>query len=114
MRGLVPKALAVIEEIMTSDAEDDRGRPVVPASVKLDAAKWTVEHLIGKATQPVDVDISVRLQGILANVMVSPQQAHEEEWLGASRVPALVPAIGRDLVGLEMDDEVHDEARSEG
>jgi hypothetical protein len=77
MRGIIPTALKTVEMILNSEETDRRGRPVVPYGVKLDAAKWVVEHLVGKPTQRVEADISVRLQGLLANVMVSPEQAAE-------------------------------------
>lgn len=72
MRALIPKALAMVEIILDCNDVDARGKPVIPYGVKLDAAKWTIEHLVGKPTQRVEADISVRLQGILAGVMINP------------------------------------------
>lgn len=72
MRALVPTALKTIEFLLTSDGTDDNGKPLVPPSVRLEAAKWTVEHLVGKPTQRQEIDISVRLQSILGNAMVTP------------------------------------------
>jgi hypothetical protein len=93
MRGIIPTALITVQMILESEETDKRGRPVVPYGVKLDAAKWVVEHLVGKPTQRVEADISVRLQGMLANVMVTPQQAMEmaqqqlgEGWIEAEEV----------------------------
>lgn len=77
MRALVPLALTTVEQILTSTELDDRGKPVVPAGVRLEAAKWTVEHLVGKPTQRTEMDISVKLQGILANVMVNVEEVEE-------------------------------------
>lgn len=71
MRALVPEAMAVLRKILESEEKDDKGRPVVPAGVKLDAIKWTIEQLVGKPTQKMDVDISVRLQAVLAGAMVN-------------------------------------------
>lgn len=65
-------ALGVIGNLISSDEVDDKGKPIVPASVKLDASKWLVEHVIGKPVQPTQQDISVKLQGILGAVMVQP------------------------------------------
>lgn len=90
MRVIVPKALKTVENILDSDAVDKRGRPVVPMSVKLQAAQWVVEHLVGKPTQRVEADISVKLQGILANCLVVPGQGN-------------VPAI--DVASWEPDDD---------
>lgn len=65
-------ALGVIGQIIGNDDTDDKGKPLVPASVKLDASKWLVEHVLGKPVQPRTDDISIRLQGILGEVMVNP------------------------------------------
>lgn len=74
IRALVPSAVETLQKFITDDRLDDRGRLVIPASVRLEAAKWVIEHLVGKPTQRIEGDISVRLQGILANVMVSPDK----------------------------------------
>lgn len=70
MRALVPTAIKRVQTILEMEGEDDKGRPLVPPSVQLDAAKWVVEHLVGKPTQRLEADISVKLQAILAGVMV--------------------------------------------
>ena len=66
------QALGVVSNLITSDDTDEKGKPLVPASVKLDASKWLVEHVIGKPVQPTQTDISVKLQSILGAVMVNP------------------------------------------
>lgn len=65
-------ALGVVGNLITNDDVDDKGKPIVPANVKLDASKWLIEHVIGKPVQPTQSDISVKLQGILGAVMVQP------------------------------------------
>jgi hypothetical protein len=65
-------ALGVVGNLITNDMTDDKGKPIVPSNVKLDAAKWLIEHVIGKPVQPTQQDISVKLQGILGAVMVQP------------------------------------------
>lgn len=77
VRGLVPKALATIQIILESDEVDEKGRSVVPYATKLDAAKWVVEHLVGKPTQRLEADISVRLQAVLASALVNPDATGE-------------------------------------
>ncbi len=71
MRALVPTAITTVRNILEMNGQDDKGRPLVPPSVKLDAAKWVVEHLIGKPTQRTEMDISIKLQAILAGAMVT-------------------------------------------
>lgn len=65
-------AIGVISNLLNEDSVDDKGKPIVPAGTKLDAAKWLVEHVIGKPVQPTQTDVSVKLQGILGAVMVQP------------------------------------------
>lgn len=72
MNANAVQALGVVSNLISSDDIDDKGKPIVPASVKLDASKWLVEHVIGKAVQPTQTDVSVKLQGILGAVMVNP------------------------------------------
>lgn len=73
MRAIVPAAIQLAETLIQDTEMDDKGRWRTPASVRLDAAKWVVEHLIGKPTQRTEMDISVKLQGVLGNVMVAPE-----------------------------------------
>jgi hypothetical protein len=70
--GMTLIAMETIEKILNDRSTDDKGRPVVPASTKLDASKWLVEQAIGKPTQKVEQDISVRLQGLLASTIIVP------------------------------------------
>ena len=95
MRAIVPEAIETVRLLIENNDIDEKGRMVIPPSVKLEAAKWVVEHLVGKPRQPVDVDVSVKLQGILADVMVSPQE------LAARRNAEFIPAVGHDLTGDE-------------
>lgn len=66
------QALGVISNLLQSMEVDDKGKPLVPASTKLDAAKWLIEHVIGKPVQPTQTDISVKLQTVMGAVMVNP------------------------------------------
>lgn len=65
-------ALGVIRNLLENEDIDGKGKPLVSASTKLDAAKWLVEHVVGKPVQPTQTDVSVKLQGILGAVMVNP------------------------------------------
>ena len=69
MTGL--KTLALVLE---DERVDARGRPFVSANVKVDVAKFFIEHVVGKAVQPTQSEISVKLQGILGAVLVSPTE----------------------------------------
>lgn len=67
-------ALDVIHNILNNNDVDDNGKPVVSPSTKLDTAKFLLEHVIGKPTQRVESDVSVKLQSILGVVMGNPAE----------------------------------------
>lgn len=73
MRSHAVVALNVIRDMLENDEEDNRGKALVPAGVKADLAKFLIEHLVGKPTQPVQADINLKLQGILGAVLVQPE-----------------------------------------
>jgi len=72
MNGHTVDALKVIGQVLNDTKTDHKGRPLVPASTKVDAAKFLIEHIIGKPKQRVESDISVKLQGILGHAIVNP------------------------------------------
>jgi len=74
MRATTVDALGLLRELIRNDDIDDKGKPIVPASTKLDAAKFLLEHVVGKPTQRIESDVSVKLQGILGSVMVNPTE----------------------------------------
>lgn len=74
MRATTVDALGVITQILKNEDVDERGRPLVSASTKLDASKFLIEHIIGKPTQRIENDVSVKLQAILGQVMVNPSE----------------------------------------
>lgn len=74
MNGHTVQALELIGQILEDDERDERGKPIVAAGTKLDAAKFLIEHVLGKPKQRMETDISVKLQGLLGTVMVNPDQ----------------------------------------
>jgi len=72
MNKLSPDAVKTIAYLLQNEKLDARGRPIVGAPVKLQASQFLIEHLVGKPTQRVEQDISVKLQAILGDVMVNP------------------------------------------
>lgn len=89
------EALSVLQSILIDEETDDNGKPRVAAGTKLDAAKFLLEHIVGKPTQRVETDISVKLQGILGAAMVIPGQVDQ---------PALRPVIDAEIVEDSDDD----------
>ena len=88
---------------MSSQELDIKGRPMVPASTKLDAAKFLLEHVVGKPTQRVENDVSVKLQSILGVVMANPDNngGYQVGHLPGVTVPM---AIEADIIDVEVDD----------
>ena len=74
MNHTTVSAIDVIRATLLNDEVDDKGKPIVPASTKLDAAKFLLEHVVGKPKQVLEADVSVKLQGILATVMANPTE----------------------------------------
>jgi len=72
-------ALESISAILANTDVDDNNKPLVSASTKLDASKFLLEHVVGKPTQHVEQDVSVKLQGILGVVMGNPNEAFNPE-----------------------------------
>lgn len=97
------KSLAIVDHILEEDEVDHRGKPVIPYSTKLDAAKYLLDHVVGKSKQPVAADISVRLQGILASVMVNPDESANHDLDGYS--PAYVGMIEQGVIDAEVEED---------
>lgn len=72
MQNHTIKAIETLGLLLGSEETDDNGKPIVAASTKLDAAKFLIEHLLGKPVQRQETDISVKLQGIMSTVMINP------------------------------------------
>lgn len=66
-------SVAVLEKLMLDDgtSEDDRGRiwHRVAPGVRADIAKYLLDQIVGRATQPVDVNANVKLVSLLAQVV---------------------------------------------
>lgn len=86
-------ALGIVKWLINDDERDSRGKPLVAPSTKLEAAKFLIEHVVGKPTQRLEQDVSVKLQGILGQVMVNPtevlngQQVYELGHLPGVTIP---------------------------
>lgn len=75
MRVATVDAIDVVKRILNDDTTDNRGRPLTAASTKLQAAQFLLEHVVGKPTQRIESDVSVKLQAILGTIMVNPSDA---------------------------------------
>jgi len=97
MRVATVDAIELVKKILNDEETDNRGRPVVAAGTKLDAAKFLIEHIVGKPTQKIESDVSVKLQGILGAVMVNPTDA--------GYMPGHMPGLTMELAELVDEDE---------
>lgn len=105
MQANAVSALDTIEYILGNDQVDEKGKPVVPASTKLDAAKFLMEHVVGKPTQRVEGDISVRLQALLGVAMVNPSMALSPGAQGPQFQLAHLPGQTMEMGEREEDDD---------
>lgn len=66
----VDKAIRVVIKLMESDEVDEKGRPIVDARTQLDAAKWIVEHVVGKPTAQIEVSATDEVRAMFAKAIV--------------------------------------------
>lgn len=107
MRSATVDAIEFMKRMINDDSTDNRGRPLVPASTKLTAATFLVEHLVGKPTQRIESDVSVKLQAILAGVMVNPGDQATGNYMPA-HLPGFTMELAAAVAGeddIEDDDE---------
>jgi hypothetical protein len=78
MNASTHKAIKVVENILENEEVDRRGKPIVSFATKFQAATFLIEHVLGKPKQHTEMDISVKLQGILANSIITPGVAFGE------------------------------------
>lgn len=72
-------AVRVMVELMKDDSVDmETGKAVVSPKTRLDAAKYVLDQIIGKPTNPVEVTGNVTLQHLMGSILVNPDgaQAH--------------------------------------
>lgn len=107
MNAMTPSATSAILAMLRNEEVDEKGRPMVPYSTKLDAAKFLLEHTVGKPTQRVETDISVKLQAILGQVMVNPAQALTAGEYTVAHLPGVTLPMGVEDIeeGEIIDDE---------
>ena len=71
LRGNVAKAVDSMVSLMEENGTDLDGKPLVPAQVRLKAAEYIIDQVIGKATVRVQTDGSSALRELLAACMVN-------------------------------------------
>lgn len=68
----VTKAVKVVTDLMQNEDLDEDGYPIVDNRLRLDAAKFVIEHVIGKPKQRVDVGIADSLAEMMADALTNP------------------------------------------
>lgn len=74
LRELTPAAIRQMIYLLENEERDRRGKPIVSANVKVTIIQLLLEHVVGKPTQRIEADVSVKMQAMLAHVMVVPDQ----------------------------------------
>lgn len=71
-------AVRVMAQLMKEDGTDFDGKPLVPPTVRLSAATYVLDQIIGKSTTPIDVTGNIQLESLFAAVLVNAdgKQAH--------------------------------------
>lgn len=65
-------AIDVLKDLMTDHEVDDFGKPVVPAAVRLQAATYVLNHVIGMPKARVEVDSHNPLMDLMGGILVNP------------------------------------------
>lgn len=66
----VDLAIKTVQNLIENTDVDDKGKPVVDARTKLDAAKFIIEHVIGKPQQLIELDATDQARQMLASAIV--------------------------------------------
>lgn len=71
-------AIKTLTQIMMEDEVDITGKPTVAASVRVDAAKYIINRVIGTPTAHVEIESGNRLEALMGSIMVNPdgEEAH--------------------------------------
>jgi hypothetical protein len=72
VNGQAANAISVIRKLMLDTSVDDNGRPIVEAKVKLDAAKFIINHIIGTPKTRVDLHADDAVKKVMAAALVMP------------------------------------------
>jgi hypothetical protein len=78
LAGHADLAIKTIADLLKSKAVDDNGKPIVDSRTRLEAAKFVIEHIIGKpkATVEIGADDAVRQALARALVLDDGEDAH--------------------------------------
>jgi hypothetical protein len=66
------QAISVLSELMSNRETDDWGKPVVSAAVKLQAAQYVINHVIGTPKARHEIETSNPLSELMSGILVNP------------------------------------------
>lgn len=97
-------AMEKVNDLLNNEETDYRGKPLVSAATKLDAAKFLLEHIVGKPKQHIEQDVSIKLQGILGSVIVNPG---ENENYQSAHMPGVTMELAtrEDYIDAEIEED---------
>lgn len=91
-------AVRVMAALMKEDGTDFDGKPLVPPSVRLQAATYVMDQIIGKPKSQVEVTGNVVLESLMAEVLVNDDS-------GAHAHPVLDGEVVEDTAEEDDDDD---------
>jgi hypothetical protein len=71
-------AVRTMIKLIKSDEVDDKGRPIVDARTKIDACKFIIEHVKGKAAALVEVSSTDNVRQMIASAIVLDDGAPQD------------------------------------
>lgn len=110
MNAAAPTAINIIYAMLENEEVDDKGKPVVPWATKFQAATFLLEHIVGKPTQRVENDLSVKLQAILGVVMANPAEAITDQGYTLAHMPGITMDMGAAAEEDIMDADIVDDS----
>ncbi len=63
-------AIKVLTDLMMCEELDDNGKPIVDNRTRMDAAKFIIEHVLGKPRQAIELDTQEGYKEFLASALV--------------------------------------------
>lgn len=72
-------AVRTMIDLIKNEEVDEKGRPIVDARTKLDACKFIIEHVKGKATAIVEVEGLDRTRHMIASAIVLDDGSPQDE-----------------------------------
>jgi hypothetical protein len=83
LMALVPLAAKTIYGVISSEAVDDNGRPIVDAKTKLQASTWLMEHAVGKAMQRTSIEVNAvdQTARAIASAIVLDDGKPQDHWI---------------------------------